>query len=188
MKVSSASGTILACRRELTSRSCCSTGGSSTSGCTASGGPGCSSSLLPDATTTTTASGGSEEASTDVVKATAPRLYAANDRAVRRDDYVGHILSLTGAVAARAFGEYEEATQKAAESGCDVVVIKEEKKVTLVSEPRCVKLISVPQVDLDAAVEKAQEAVRPGSLSTTRTTLLVLELPHGDLLQKKTVP
>ena len=61
---------------------------------------------------TTTASGGSNEESVEQVKNTAPKLYAANKRAVRRDDYVGHILSFTGSSAAKAWGEYEEASQK----------------------------------------------------------------------------
>lgn len=59
-----------------------------------------------------TASGGANEQSVEIVKATAPRLFAANQRAVRRDDYQGHIIDFTGALAAKAWGEYEEATKK----------------------------------------------------------------------------
>ena len=61
---------------------------------------------------TTTSAGGAEEQSVDVVKATSPRLFAANKRAVRRDDYEGHIIDFTGASAAKAWGEYEEALQR----------------------------------------------------------------------------
>lgn len=60
----------------------------------------------------TSSSGGANEETVQQVKTTAPRLFAANQRAVRRDDYIGHILTSTGAFAAKAWGEYEEATQK----------------------------------------------------------------------------
>lgn len=61
---------------------------------------------------TTTASGGANEESVEQIKITAPRLFAANQRAVRRDDYQGHILTFTGGDAARVWGEFEEAAQK----------------------------------------------------------------------------
>jgi hypothetical protein len=59
-----------------------------------------------------TASGGSNEETVEQVKNTAPKLYAANQRAVRRSDYIGHLLRITGAFSASAWGEYEEAQQK----------------------------------------------------------------------------
>lgn len=61
---------------------------------------------------TTTASSGADEESVEQVKNTAPKLFAANKRAVSRTDYEGHILSFTGASAAAAWGEFEEANQK----------------------------------------------------------------------------
>ena len=63
-------------------------------------------------TAQTTAAGGSNEESVEQVKNTAPKLFAANDRAVVRADYEGFVLSFTGANAARAWGEFEEANQK----------------------------------------------------------------------------
>ena len=64
------------------------------------------------AVSTTASSGGSDEESTEQVKNTAPKLFSANQRAVTRSDYIGHILNFTGALSASAWGEFEEATQK----------------------------------------------------------------------------
>ena len=61
---------------------------------------------------TSAASGGADEESVEQVKNTAPKLFAANKRAVSRSDYIGHILSFTGSNSASAWGEFEEATQK----------------------------------------------------------------------------
>jgi hypothetical protein len=63
-------------------------------------------------TTTTVASGGADEEDLDSIKYVTPRLYAANERSVRRDDYIGQLLSPDCPVVmmdARAWGEYEQA-------------------------------------------------------------------------------
>jgi len=65
-------------------------------------------------TTTTPASGGMDEDDLDAIKYVTPRLYASNERSVRRDDYIGQLLSAECPVAmidARAWGEYEQALQ-----------------------------------------------------------------------------
>jgi hypothetical protein len=61
----------------------------------------------------TVASGGMDEDDLDAIKYVTPRLYASNERSVRRDDYIGQLLSANCPVAmvdARAWGEYEQAT------------------------------------------------------------------------------
>lgn len=62
---------------------------------------------------TSSSTGGSDEETIDQVKNVAPKVYAANRRAVRRDDYLGFLLSSTGSTAGNVWGEYEEAIQKA---------------------------------------------------------------------------
>jgi hypothetical protein len=65
-----------------------------------------------DGITVTVASGGEDEHTLDDIKYVIPRLYAANNRAVRRDDYIGHLLGAKaplGFADARVWGEYEEA-------------------------------------------------------------------------------
>ena len=62
--------------------------------------------------TTTIAAGGADEEDLDSIKYVAPRLYAANERSVRRDDYIGQMLGSqcpVGMADARAWGEYEQA-------------------------------------------------------------------------------
>jgi hypothetical protein len=68
--------------------------------------------LALSGTTTTVASGGMEEDDLDSIKYVTPRLYASNERSVRRDDYIGQLLGPDCPVAmmdARAWGEYEQA-------------------------------------------------------------------------------
>jgi hypothetical protein len=68
--------------------------------------------LLITCSTTTVASGGSDEEDLDSIKYVTPRLYAANERSVRRDDYIGQLLGADCPVAmddARVWGEYEQA-------------------------------------------------------------------------------
>jgi hypothetical protein len=68
--------------------------------------------LLVNCNTTTVASGGSDEEDLDSIKYVIPRLYAANERSVRRDDYIGQLLGSDCPVAmddARVWGEYEQA-------------------------------------------------------------------------------
>jgi hypothetical protein len=63
-------------------------------------------------TTITVASGGVDEEDLDSIKYVTPRLYAANERSVRRDDYIGQLLGAScpvGMLDARAWGEYEQA-------------------------------------------------------------------------------
>lgn len=57
-------------------------------------------------------SGGIPEESLASLQITAPRLFAANQQAVRRQDYVGWLLRYPGVVSARVWGEYEEAVDK----------------------------------------------------------------------------
>jgi len=52
----------------------------------------------------------------------------------------------------------EEATQKAAEEGCDTVVIK--KKITLVKKPSIVKLVALPPAKIDK--NEIKEAISAG--------------------------
>lgn len=64
------------------------------------------------ATSTSSSSDGSDEETIEQVRNVAPKIYAANSRAVRRDDYLGFLLTYTAANAGSVWGEYEEATQK----------------------------------------------------------------------------
>jgi hypothetical protein len=62
--------------------------------------------------TTTPSIGGEDEHSLDDIKYVIPRLYAAANRAVRRNDYVGHLLGARCPIAladATTWGEYEQA-------------------------------------------------------------------------------
>lgn len=63
------------------------------------------------AITTTAATGGADVESPASVQFTSPRVYAANQRAVRRDDYRGLIMKYAGAISAAAWGEYEESSR-----------------------------------------------------------------------------
>jgi hypothetical protein len=59
----------------------------------------------------TSSSGGDNEESPDQVKFTSPRLFASNDRAVRRQDYNAYVLQSGGLISANCWGEYEEALE-----------------------------------------------------------------------------
>jgi hypothetical protein len=72
-------------------------------------------SLAVDGISTTPAIGGEDEHSLDDIKYAIPRLYAANQRAVRRDDYIGHLLGPKAPIIfadARVWGEYEQALKE----------------------------------------------------------------------------
>lgn len=72
-------------------------------------------SLTVDGISTSPAIGGEDEHSLDDIKYVIPRLYAANQRAVRRDDYIGHLLGPRAPIVfadARVWGEYEEAQKE----------------------------------------------------------------------------
>jgi len=71
--------------------------------------------LAVDGISITIASGGEDEHTLDDIKYVVPRLYAANQRAVRRDDYIGHLLGAKAPLAfadARTWGEYEQADKE----------------------------------------------------------------------------
>ena len=62
--------------------------------------------------TTTIASGGSDEDDLNTIKYVTPRLYASNQRSVRRNDYIGQLLGTECPVSfidAVCWGEYEQA-------------------------------------------------------------------------------
>jgi hypothetical protein len=76
---------------------------------------GPSQSLAVDGISITPAIGGEDEHSLDDIKYVMPRLYSANQRAVRRDDYIGHLLGPRAPIVfadARVWGEYEEAQKE----------------------------------------------------------------------------
>ena len=64
------------------------------------------------ATVTGAATGGVDEESIEQIKLSSPRLLAANRRAVRRDDYVAHLLEYPETKFASVWGEYEEAAER----------------------------------------------------------------------------
>ena len=58
--------------------------------------------------TTTTSANGLDEEQVETIKANAPRFFAANNRAVRRDDYLMHLTNHELVAAAQVWGEYEQ--------------------------------------------------------------------------------
>ena len=64
------------------------------------------------ATVVVAASGGEDEETTERIKITSPRLTAANRRAVRRDDYIAHLLGQSNVAFANAWGEAIESKER----------------------------------------------------------------------------
>lgn len=59
-----------------------------------------------------TASGGADKVTPSVLKYMSPRVFAANNRMVRRQDYVGLLMEYSGYKDVKVWGEFEESKQK----------------------------------------------------------------------------
>lgn len=68
--------------------------------------------LQVEARSTSASAGGTDKISTDALKFLSPRMYAANNRAVRRQDYIALFMYYRGYTDIKVWGEYEESEKR----------------------------------------------------------------------------
>lgn len=122
--------------------------------------------------TTTTSSSADNEDSVELLKYTSPRLLAANERSVRRDDYEANLRKYAGVLASKTWGEYEEAKKLGYQSNSMMNRV----------------FFSLVKKDMASKSENISEAAVAETTTYTKTLSNLIPIPGSLVIKHTTSP